>query len=361
MNSYTASDSTKQITRTLPSIRQIPAFRYGVRSLAMLAMIAISTTLLACQVPVFRYGLERWNADRYQVIVLHESPLTAPQAKAMASLKTYAENNPGQQSMVNIQTIDVAVDSKQVSASMRQAWAEHADKSTPLMLVHYPIGNQIGREAHMFQARLTEENVQSLFKSPLRDKLAQRLSQGDSAVWIFVPCGRKDEDQAALKRLKDQLAADASWLKLPSAKELEVEPEILETAKVPLKIQYSTLTLRRDDPAEKFLLQSLLHSEDDLLEFDEPLAFPVFGRGRVLYALVGKGISSETVRSTSTFLTGPCSCQVKNQNPGFDMLLPVDWDKVIGDVLISEPIESVDKEANAPKLLTIPPGRNRSK
>jgi len=126
-------------------------------------------------------------------------------------------------------------------------------------------------------------------------------------------------------------------------------------------MQFSTITVRRDDPAEQFLINSLLRSEDDLLDFDEPLAFPVFGQGRVLYALVGKGISTATVRAASQFIGGPCSCQVKNQNPGFDLLLDYDWTKAVGDVLISEPIETVDTEANAPRLLTIPPGRKSRK
>ena len=176
-----------------------------------------------------------------------------------------------------------------------------------------------------------------------------------------MPCGREADDEAALKRLKQQLAADSKWLEVPSAEELEVKPEVLQKVKIPLKMQFSTITVRRDDPAEQFLINSLLRSEDDLLDFDEPLAFPVFGQGRVLYALVGKGISTATVRAASQFIGGPCSCQVKNQNPGFDLLLDYDWTKAVGDVLISEPIETVDTEANAPRLLTIPPGRKSRK
>lgn len=354
--------SPKQTARTSVSLRPnhwLRWFRFGVRPLALLAVVFISATLLACQVPVFRYALERWNADQYKVIVLHNGPLGPSQTKAMATLKKFAEGMTGLPATVSVQAVDVKTDSEKLSAEMQKAWKNHADSATPLMLVHYPKGNQVGHKGSMYQAGLTEENVRVLFESPVRTKLAKRLSAGDSAVWIFVPCGRKDDDDAALSRLEKQLKADAAWLELPSAEELEVEPEVLEKAKVPLRIQYSTLTLSRQDAAEAFLLQSLLHSEEDLMDFDEPLAFPVFGRGRVLYGLVGKGISPETVRSASTFLTGPCSCQVKNQNPGFDLLLPVNWSKAVGDVLISEPIQSVDTEANAPRLLTIPPGRNR--
>ena len=114
--------------------------------------------------------------------------------------------------------------------------------------------------------------------------------------------------------------------------------------------------MKRDDPAEAFVLDALLNSEEDLRDFDEPMAFPVFGRGRVLYALIGKGISPETIGIATTFITGPCSCQVKNQNPGFDLLTGLDWDKAVGDHLISEPAPDT---SGAPKLLKIPPGKKK--
>jgi hypothetical protein len=44
---------------------------------------------------------------------------------------------------------------------------------------------------------------------------------------------------------------------------------------------------------------------------------------------------------------------VKEQNPGFDLLLDVDWAAAVGDVLVSDPPSSVGTK---PKLLTIPSG-----
>ena len=63
--------------------------------------------------------------------------------------------------------------------------------------------------------------------------------------------------------------------------------------------------------------------------FDEPIAFPIFGRGRVLYGLIGEGIASDVIDEASLFLTGACSCEVKEQNPGVDLLMSVDWDRLI--------------------------------
>lgn len=327
---------------------------------AALAVFVAGTPLFACQVPVFRYALERWSADQYQVVVLHDGALDAPAKEAVALLRKAAESQPGRASPINLKLIDGKageIKGSQKDARLLSWWKKQTDRSRPKMLVFYPTANEVGRDAPAYEAPLTIGNVVSLLDSPVRQEIAKLLGQGQSAVWVFVPCGRKKDDQEALARLEEQIKADSKWIELPSAEELEVEPEVLEETKVPLRIEFSIVTLKRDDPKEQFLLQSLLHSEEDLTSFDQPLAFPVFGQGRVLYCLVGKGIGQDTVRAASSFMAGPCSCQVKNQNPGFDLLLQADWKKLLGDVLISEPIETPDRQALAPKLLAIPPGR----
>jgi hypothetical protein len=59
------------------------------------------------------------------------------------------------------------------------------------------------------------------------------------------------------------------------------------------------------------------------------MVFPVFGRGRALLPLVGAGITEANITAAAGFLTGACSCEVKALNPGFDLLLPADWDNLL--------------------------------
>lgn len=334
---------------------------------AALALLLLGAPLFACQVPVFRYALERWGADKYQIYVLHTGPLSDEAKQALEVLKDATKTQTGRPGLIEVKTRDLDQPANSSFDSNLAKWSQsnpphnHAGKNElPRMLVFYPRANDVDRQEPMFHAELSEPNVSGLLDSPVRKELRKRLARGDSAVWIFVRSGKKQEDSEALDRLKQQLAADTKWLELPTPEELEVDASVLEETKIPLQIGFSVLEVSRDDPQERFLIESLLHSEDDLVSFDQPLAFPVFGQGRVLYCLVGKGISAETVRTASSFMAGPCSCQVKNQNPGFDLLLRADWKEALGDVLISEPIESPNTEALAPKLLTIPPGRKSS-
>jgi hypothetical protein len=75
----------------------------------------------------------------------------------------------------------------------------------------------------------------------------------------------------------------------------------------------------------------LRRSADKPIPEGQPVAFPVFGRGRVLGALSGEGLTADAVRGVAEFLTGPCSCQVKELNPGADLLMVADWDAFLSE------------------------------
>ncbi|MEZ6078551.1 MAG: hypothetical protein R3C56_23630 [Pirellulaceae bacterium] len=315
--------------------------------LSCVAIVGLTAVGLACQVPVFRYALERWTSDKYQVIVLTAGPLDGSAQANVARLRA-AE----QQLATNIetQTADISTIHDE---RLLELWREHQPNSAPLMVVLYPRTAEQVPDRVLEAAELTSESVERLLLSPVRQEVAERLSRGQSSVWIFVPCGDGDKDKLALDTLQQQIEINQKRLTVPTAEELDIEPTRLDNSKIPLRIEFSAVTLDRADPQEAFLLRALGHSEAELPN-DEPLAFPVFGRGRVLYGLVGAGIMPETIGMACTFMTGPCSCQVKNQNPGFDLLLSHDWDQAVGNSHLSDPLPD---ESAEPRLLTIPPGR----
>ncbi|MFC1717423.1 hypothetical protein ACFL6S_27430, partial [Candidatus Poribacteria bacterium] len=103
-----------------------------------------------------------------------------------------------------------------------------------------------------------------------------------------------------------------------------------------LRVAFSMIHLSRSDPNEKLFIQMLLNSEWDLKMLPKPIAFPIFGRGRALYALVGDGIRENNIEMACSFLVGWCSCEIKEQNPGVDILMSVNWDGMIDDRLYSQ-------------------------
>jgi hypothetical protein len=311
-----------------------------------------ASVAFACNVPVFRYALERWPADPYELVVLHEGELTTKDLAQIKALKR-ADIRSKTPANFNVRTIEVSAAKDSV---LLEIWKKRESGDEPLLVTLYPRNAQEVPDRVVSVHPLSGQTVQRAIDSPVRQQLVKRLLSGDSAVWVFVPCGDKAQDQAALERLTVEMKKNQQSLELPPQDELEEDELFQPENPIELRLGFSIITLDRNDPKESFFLEMLMGSEPDLESLEEPMAFPVIGRGRVLYALVGKGIFRDTVAMASRFVVGPCSCQVKDQNPGFDLLLAVDWDEKLGGAAIGEPAEETTK---GPILIDIPTGKKK--
>ena len=309
-----------------------------------------ASVALACNVPVFRYALERWPADPYELVVLHKGKLSAEEVAAVDMLRK-TDLRSDTPANFNVRTIEISASNDRL---LEDIWKKREGDSGPLLVTLYPRNAQEVPDRIVSVHPLSSQIVQRSIDSPMRQQLSKRLLSGDSAVWVFVPCGDKDQDEAALERLKLEVKKNQQSLELPPQDELEEDDLFQPENPIELRLGFSIITVDRKDPKETFFLEMLMGSEPDLESLEEPMAFPVIGRGRVLYALVGKGIFRDTIAMASRFVVGPCSCQVKEQNPGFDLLLAVDWDEKLGGAAISEPVETPSK---GPILIDIPTGK----
>lgn len=291
-------------------------------------LVALSTSALnACSIPVFRYALERWEADPYVIEVVHRGVLSGEARMAANVLDSYAS---GEKTPVNLTVHYVDIE-KQMREGVNARPREISSPYQPQMVVYFPLAVRMRKP--IWRGPLTIETVKKLVDSPLRKDIVRRLLDGESAVWIFLEIGNRKKDEAAAALLEKQLKLLQDTLKLPDDS-IVGEENIPDSA---VRIEFSIVRLSRDDPEEAFLAASLLRTESDLLDFNEPMAFPVFGRGRVLYAIIGKGINPNIISRACETIVGACSCQVKAENPGIDMLLSANWDEAIKPVIINEP------------------------
>ena len=296
----------------------------------------------ACNVPVFRFALERWVPDRYEVVVVHSesTALTADQQKAIQTLQTLSDEKEG---ATNIRLHRVSLGKTKMSKSLQALWDSQPDATKanlPAIVVAYPFSQSprsrdgVAILQTAWAAPLSMQSAEAVIGSPLRKAIAQKIVDGATAVWIFREGKDTAANEKAYAELQKQLTHAEKTIKLP---DLDAE----ETKKVNLRVNFAIVRLTQAmQKTEAFLNASLLHSEpgEEPLTTcaDQPMAFPVFGRGRVLYALVGRGISEENVLDTCAFLIGPCGCQVKADNPGWDMLLTMKWDDHIQDTLVKD-------------------------
>jgi hypothetical protein len=164
---------------------------------------------------------------------------------------------------------------------------------------------------------------------------------------VFLECGLEEKDESGFKRLETALSEVTE----------ELGPAMVARDPGPL---HKVVRVRRDDPAEAVLVRTLLRSEPDLLSYEEPMAFPVFGRGRALYALVGAGITRDNVWEAWVYIAGRCSCLVKEQNPGVDLLLAADWEDIERPLEVTPPLNVAEADgavatSEAPPLPPMPP------
>jgi hypothetical protein len=292
----------------------------------LLALMADPAVGRACDVPVYRYALEHWIPDPYRVVILHQGPMDA----AARTIADNLEKQSGQSLHGNfiVETID----------------ADHP--LTPQVVVYFPAASQVHGVA--WQGRLDADALAAIADSPCRHDIAHRLLSGDAVVWVLLQTGRKEADNAAARRIDDELENWRAGLR----DRPESASRVASAPGAP-PLTCSLVRVSRNDPAEKLLVETLLSVEPDLRGRDEPMAFPVFGRGRVLYALVGAGINAETVGHALDFLVDGCSCTVKRQNPGVDLLLNADW-SVITPTTPEEPATAPTSSGDLVPLTPLP-------
>jgi len=288
-----------------------------------------------CDVPVFRYALELWPPDPYVVTVYHRGSLTPDEQEVLNKLKTHSITAAGYTNLV-LHLVDVDTLSEDTKTD---PWQGQPEPDLPKMIVRYP--KSPPNRPHMWSGALTDANSELLIDSPKRREIAKRLAKGDTAVkrreiakrlakgdtavWVLLEIGDKIKDNAAAELLRSQLDVLNRTIKLP---ELTIHSDFGQAKKVPapdIDISFSLLSLSRSDPKERLFVQMLLSSEPDLAIFKEPIVFPIFGRGRALYALVGAGINKSNIEKGCYMITGPCTCEIKDSNIGTDMLMNMDW------------------------------------
>lgn len=273
----------------------------------------------ACNIPVFRYALEKWKPDAYEVLVFHRGALP----KDDAALKELKRHGIGEDVASNIDLTLVNLD-KEPDAEHSKLYAGLGKPELPCMVVRT---KDLDREVvTIWSGKLSTKTVGQLVQSPVRKELAKRIAAGETAVWLLLESGDKEKDDAAAALLEKELKKVTPELKLPK---LTDQPEDrLAGGGPPLKVAFSVLRLKRGDAAEEVLQAMLLKSEADIEKRQEPMVFPIFGRGRCLGGLLGKGITAENIKEGCALLVAPCSCKFKIQSPGFDLLISNDWEAI---------------------------------
>lgn len=259
-----------------------------------LGWLLIASAAQACTIPVFRFALDRWEADRYRLAL---PPEQAREAATRDLLRPLRANSPA-----NLDIATAATDSGQ--AELRSAAADTA----------------------LWSGRLDAASLAGLLDSPGRRQIVERLLQGDSVVWVLA-AGPAAEDRTRIEQIERRLKFLEQVASLPLQDPNDPDSQLGPGP--PLRLKFTALPLRLDDPAEELLLRMLAGPRSRFDPLATGFGAAVFGRGRVLGAWPLSELDDQALEDACLFLTGRCSCRVKQDNPGWDLLLSVDWPRAL--------------------------------
>jgi len=290
----------------------------------LLALLFSISTAWACETPVYRYAMYRWQPTPYEVYSFHDdSNATAHTAVE----KAIAEVSEGTDSRANVVFIPVNVakdpELNSVTPDIKQAWTSQKEQTLPSYLISTPYGAQI------YSGKLDVEAIKSLVDSPARKQMAQQLEAGKIGVLLFLSGKDKQQNEQTKQILtglvKEVAEGKISLYTAPSANAADAAADDSVAESNP-GLELGLIEVNRDDEKEAWLVRSLLAMESDLPDESRPMVFLTYGRGRALLPYIGEGITRENLIHEVEFISGACSCTVKEQNPGVDLLVRYDWD-----------------------------------
>ncbi len=264
---------------------------------AVVAALTIGAVAYACETPVFEYTIENWPRDSYVVRYFHEGGEASRDAEVNAYLDRVGRGAEGHANL-SFKRVDVATPGGVTGRVEERIWREHPDQPRPFHAVVSPKGHEL------FVGRLALDDAKALVSSPGRDRLAKELARGTYGTLLLVAGSDSSENSAARKALR----------------------QVIEKSRAD-EAEVGSVEVRRDDPAERWLVRQVMALESDLADLGNAMVFPVFGRGHVMEPYLGKGITVRNLDEVIAFMVGPCACEVKSASIGMDILTDFDWSK----------------------------------
>ena len=234
-------------------------------------ILLVSLISLACTTRVSEWVLLNSIPNSYTLVYFHKSPISESEKKQNQSL---AEKN--KTANIQFQTVN------------------RPEITGPYYGLYY--------QNRLFSRFENVNELTGLSSSPLREKIAAELIAGKLCVMLYLKTDNDEKDEKGLNTLRQAIASS------PFGKIITV------------------VELSRNSRDEHHFASMLLNVEDDLKNIQEPMLFGIFGRFKALEPLLGKGISEENINLMIDYFTAECSCLIKDDLPGTDILFPNNWD-----------------------------------
>jgi hypothetical protein len=281
------------------------------RLLMVVSLIGLSwgaSSSRGCDTPVFRFALERWRPDPFEVVVVHRGELS-PEHQALIKRLQGSEDFTPTDANVMVREVDLGEHESQMAARPVSLFQALSTPMAPFTLVAgIQSVRMVGRLTRddeellkgvdvskgpvvvvrppwsgvaLVQFPLAKSEVDHLLDSPVRREIARRLLKGDSAVCLVLLSGDPKKDAGIIERMESLTRRLQKDIKVPVPEDTPFgPPRIAPEGLPPLEIKFSILPYPAKLPAENHLRQTLQWFEPG--DHKLPMACWVFGRGRIL-------------------------------------------------------------------------------
>ncbi len=316
--------------------------------LPLLLVLATTEMASACSVPVFAYALRRWEPDPQVLLSSRDAAWRSAVHQRFAA----------QEAQIRVEVAGTPASTPGVLGG----------DATPRSAGIYAAGAAVP----WWPGEVADDRLAGIADSPLRRDLTRRLLAGAAVVWLFLGSGDAGADAGELARLRKRLAQLQATLALPVQ-----DPEDPSTARTlaeagpPIRLDFQVIAIDPRDGAEWALIAQVramaagLAQEAAAGKADgrtgavpvaaaNALIVPVFGRARMLEARPAPDWTDAAIDAATMFLTGACSCQVKELNPGTDLLVACAWQQGLQAATVA-PGPTLPAAAPVPETVVITP------
>ena len=241
------------------------------KSFYLKSIVLAGVLCLACTTKVSEWVLLNAEPNQYTLVYLHKNAVTE-----------------------NIKTANESLVKSLGDANIRFRDAVKDDAVQPYYALYYG--------SRLFTRYDSPEKMKGLATSPVREQVAGEIMKGKLCVMLLLKSGNNEKDEPGLAALKKAVGTS------------------------PFKTIIPVIEIDRNNPAEKHFISMLLNVESDLKTINEPMLFGIFGKFKALEPLVSGGITEENVNYMIDFLTADCSCIIKDDLPGTDILYSGKWE-----------------------------------
>jgi hypothetical protein len=244
--------------------------------LATLLTLICTSGACACTIPVFRYALDRWEADKFHLVLPASVAQDATMQDLLRPLRANGKAN-----------LDISSSSDPATTVAELRSSRNSDQL-------------------VWSGALDKNSLDALLESPVRQKIVEHILAGDSVVWIIADSGSPLDTTKAEhieKRLRFLEQVAALPVQDPNDPDSQLGPGPA------LKLKFTVLRIRMGDPSEQPLLRMLTGpGERDRLQCDQL-------RSRSLWS--GQGVGG-----MAAGCSGRCRTRRCQHVPGRSLRLP---------------------------------------